>query len=115
MELQSVRNKERKKNESEEDDDSDYRSNEEGTGNDDESNDEDNPIEEEREREEEEEEEEETELMDTTGSNELCCAGDFCTHKFGQEIIGMSQRCRACNGRLHGFPCSNKNRTSGLE
>ena len=112
-ELQSVRDKERKKNDSEEDDDSDYQNNEEETDNDDESNDEDNPIEEEVEREGEEEEEEveeeeENELMDTTGSNELCCAGDLCTHEFGQEIIGLSHRCRSCNGRLHGFLCSNE-------
>ena len=112
-ELQSVRDKERKKNDSEEDDDSDYQNNEEETDNDDESNDEDNPIEEEVEREGEEEEEEveeeeENELMDTTGSNKLCCAGDLCTHEFGQEIIGLSHRCRSCNGRLHGFLCSNE-------
>ena len=47
--------------------------------------------------------------MDTTDSttNTLCCARDFCKKEGGRAIIGVSHRCRACNGRLHGFPCSN--------
>ena len=46
--------------------------------------------------------------MDITKSttNELCCAGEFCQQEGGQAIIGMSHRCIACDGQLHGFPCS---------
>ena len=49
--------------------------------------------------------------MDTTKPNTisvLCCAGDFCKQQGGQAIIGMSHKCIGCDGRLHGYPCSNE-------
>ena len=49
--------------------------------------------------------------MDTTESNiicVLCCARDFCEQQGGRAIIGMSHKCIECEGRFHGFPCSNE-------
>ena len=100
MELKKIREKDKKKKDEKEDDDSNYQSNDEGTSNDDDTNDESEPT--------REEDNEENERMDTTESitNALCCAGEFCRQEGGRAIIGMSHRCIASDGQLHGFPCS---------
>ena len=49
---------------------------------------------------------------DTTESSTidvLCCSGEFCEQEGGLAIIGMSHGCIKCEGRLHGYLCSNRN------
>ena len=62
-----------------------------------------------KEEEESEEEDSEEEKNDATASDILCCAGDLCEQQEGSIIIGTSHKCAVCEGRFHGFLCSNGN------
>ena len=54
-----------------------------------------------------EEEDSEEENNDETASGDtLCCAGDLCKQQEGCIIIGKGHQCAVCEGRMHGFPCS---------
>ena len=89
---QKIREKDKKKKGEKEDDDSNYQSNDEGTSNDDDTNDESEPT-----GEEENEENERMDITESSTTNAICCAGEFCQQEGGQAIIGMSHKCIGCD------------------